>query len=605
METSCYEHDNMARSLIVNREKIDDLKESIFSNSKESMTHSTSTILSSASKDSNINMENEDTIPVELFSNVPINEDDLDIIVMFLENSKRSGGGNIIEFKLKENNRILSVKFEENLVRERILNRKTLKFKNYIFSIRLPFEKKEYPLDTKTIILRNFRENIDLDIVELYAESLVCNDNEENEVVSVEQSKMFSVKTFFVKFKFDFEMEKVEKNLLRKSTVHGNRIELFRAYLTNTLIIRMEDRRENPNLELVELHFTNKKRSGISSYEYLNEKEPFVILTLDSNQSIEKCLEIKHEISRKPLLVEYLHNFKLIDEDLNALIENENNQEEMDTTTTCTKLEQPISMPSSSVYHKNEPTKLVSFQAPEQAPSVVYDLSKEKNACILKYWNEHQLKRLTSELFDINAALNKISNEHQMKIDCTCIDVLKQAHSKEEYNKKVDEWTKKVNENLMSFFAEFLTVQISFNEHIHSKIKYEPLRISVRKLNETEYEIAGFKDQVNSLVKMIDTEKEMFQNEIINRDKTGLKLYECRILFVEKFIKIMKEKHEDLVIKINAKLGTIKMTGTRRQIEEAEEKAHGILRKIISRNIQKSALFLRFVSEKETAVANW
>ena len=38
-------------------------------------------------------------------------------------------------------------------------------------------------------------------------------------------------------------------------------------------------------------------------------------------------------------------------------------------------------------------------------------------------------------------------------------------------------------------------------------------------------------------------------------------------MLVEKFIKAMKEKYEDLVIKINAKIGSVKMTGTRRQTE--------------------------------------
>ena len=224
----------------------------------------------------------------------------------------------------------------------------------------------------------------------------------------------------------------------------------------------------------------------------------------------------------------------------------------------------------------------------------------------MKYWNEIQLKRLTAELLEIYAALNKISDEQQLKIDCMCIDVLKQAHSKEEYDNKVAEWTNKVDQQLKSFFAEFLTAQISSNQHaILSKIKYETLRISVNKLNETTYEIAGFKNSVESLVKTIANENEIFQNEIINKDINGLKLYECRILFVEKFIKAMKEKYEDLVIKINAKIGSVKMTGTRRQTEEADEKARSILRKINSKHISKSTLFLRFVSEKETAVANW
>ena len=67
----------------------------------------------------------------------------------------------------------------------------------------------------------------------------------------------------------------------------------------------------------------------------------------------------------------------------------------------------------------------------------------------------------------------------------------------------------------------------------------------------------------------------------------------------------MKDKHENLTIKINAKLGTIKMSGTRRQVEEADEKMNEILKKITNKTVSKSPLFLKLISEKEVAIANW
>lgn len=89
METSYYENDNFTRSILASKENINDLKESTYSNSKESLTHSTSTVLSNVSKESNSNLDSPDQTNIELHSNIQINEDDLDILIMFLENCKR------------------------------------------------------------------------------------------------------------------------------------------------------------------------------------------------------------------------------------------------------------------------------------------------------------------------------------------------------------------------------------------------------------------------------------------------------------------------------------------------------------------------------------
>ena len=129
------------------------------------------------------------------------------------------------------------------------------------------------------------------------------------------------------------------------------------------------------------------------------------------------------------------------------------------------------------------------------------------------------------ELFEINAGLQNMSDgQDHMNIDCF-IDFTN-IKTQEEYQTSVTHWTKNVNQHLKSFFSEFSTIKITdASQEIMAKIKYDPLRVSIRKLNETDYEIAGFKDQVNNFAQIVAIEKELIQNEITNKDVTGLKVF--------------------------------------------------------------------------------
>ena len=360
------------------------------------MSQSTQSEQMSVSSSSNFNFNETDNTTnsslsktIELYSNVKIEEEDLDVIKLFLENKRCSGGGEIAEFKLNDFKRILTVQYEEKRIRDRVLSKKSLKILKYSFTIRSGLEKRDYDLDPKTLILRNVAHRGDLDIILMLAENLVCPDNEENQVESISQSKIFKTETYYLKFKFEFDFEKLKKRLARKPKLFDRKVEVYRAFLTNSIVMRMAEN-ESLNTELIDLHFTNKRRSGITSYEYLTEKDPFIILNLNSMDSVNACLALKHEISKKELLVEYLHNFEIIDDEIN-LIE-------------TPKIKQPE-------------TKKDEFQIPLQEPSFTFDLTSEPNSRILFFWEELQYIRLRNELLEINSQITEdISNRKLIKI---------------------------------------------------------------------------------------------------------------------------------------------------------------------------------------------
>ena len=132
--------------------------------------------------------------------------------------------------------------------------------------------------------------------------------------------------------------------------------------------------------------------NGINSYNYLLEKEPFIILTLDSNENIEKYLSLKHEISKKELLVEY--NFDLLEEELvvNQTPVVHNNKQPIEAIIIKPKVQvkEPLQqmLQSGILVSQSQIFELTM----KEVPSFIYDLSSEPTASILKYWEEDQLK---------------------------------------------------------------------------------------------------------------------------------------------------------------------------------------------------------------------
>jgi hypothetical protein len=562
------------------------------------MSQSTQSEQMSLSSSSNFNFNETDNTTnsplsktIELYSNVKIEEEDLDVIKLFLENKRYSGGGEIAEFKLNDFKRILTVQYEEKRIRDRVLSKKSLKILKYSFTIRSGLEKRDYDLDPKTLILRNVAHRGDLDIILMYAENLVCPDNEENQVESISQSKIFKTETYYLKFKFEFDFEKLEKRLARKPKLFDRKVEVYRAFLTNSIVMRMAEN-ESLNTELIDLHFTNKRRSGITSYEYLTEKDPFIILNLNSMDSVNACLALKHEISKKELLVEYLHNFEIIDDEINLI--------EKNLSTETPKIKQPE-------------TKKDEFQIPLQEPSFTFDLTSEPNSRILFFWEELQYIRLKNELLEINSQITEdISNRKLIKIWCKINFQNIKLENRANYESIVLNWEKNTKQHLMKFFSEFdnQTVNIQIKDsNFLEKLKYDRLRVMITKLNEEQWELIGFKDQVKYVADLIKNENEILKQAIEETTKdeiTGLKLYQCRILFVNKYAKLIKDKYENIQVKINTKSGTVELKeGTRSQLDDAKQMAQEILRNIKSRLVAKKSIFLKLITQKEKKIADW
>ncbi len=73
------------------------------------------------------------------------------------------------------------------------------------------------------------------------------------------------------------------------------------------------------SFDLIEMHFTNKKRSGVSSFVTLYEKNFYYLIKFENKEQIKSVLSHRHFISNHELIVEYLHNYQLLEEILRKI----------------------------------------------------------------------------------------------------------------------------------------------------------------------------------------------------------------------------------------------------------------------------------------------
>lgn len=247
---------------------------------------------------------------VQFQANKELNDKDLELIVLFLENRHKSGGGDISEYYLNDTKRLLTVTFADEDARERVKAKKSLVFKEITLRVIQEFNPNACEKYNNMLIMTNLSNDVDQLAIELYAEHLVQN----NEIKSVNKSVVLNGNTYYIEFKKPFEIAKVNERHAKKSSLFGNVIKLFEAYKMNSVIGKFEDEKNQPKLDFLELHFTNAKKSAIDEYLMLHKlDEKFYVLRLNSYDDVKNVLGRKHEIQKNNLILEEYYNPALID----------------------------------------------------------------------------------------------------------------------------------------------------------------------------------------------------------------------------------------------------------------------------------------------------
>jgi hypothetical protein len=237
------------------------------------------------------------------------NSDDLEVILLFLQNKRRSDGGDLEEYRLNDNKSTLTVLYKDNEAKTRVLARRVFTFGDYTLVASEPFSETLQKVNHKVLILRNI-SNTDHLFITLYAENIVPD----NEIVEISTSKIFP-ETFYIKFENDFDYSTVEERHQKRSVFRNRTIQILKAYQTKSIVC-VQDNRQEILYDLIDLHFTNKKRSGVDSYFSIKEKKPFVIIQFETDDQVNAVLSRKHDLCKQELLVENNYNLNLIEDAL-------------------------------------------------------------------------------------------------------------------------------------------------------------------------------------------------------------------------------------------------------------------------------------------------
>lgn len=245
--------------------------------------------------------------------NRTLDERDLDVLTLYLENKKQSGGGDILKIDKngESSKRTLTVAYEETDAQERILAKKFFKFQNYFLRSSENGHKRNdlYALDTNKIILSNFEPNEEDLVVQMYAEYLLPD----NSVIDVECMQMIS-NSFCITFQDKIDFERLNLRYNKKQKLRNRQIQLLNAFKTDTLIIGKKSGKI-PEIDNVynKLHenFPSTLKSDMKPFMFIEKTGKFIVCQFEDS-NIELLAKII--LKEKKFIFDQCLNFDLIKE---------------------------------------------------------------------------------------------------------------------------------------------------------------------------------------------------------------------------------------------------------------------------------------------------
>lgn len=240
-----------------------------------------------------------------------VDKDDLELIVLLIQNSNRTGGGEILNdhYSVNEEKTSISVTYVNNESKKNILNNRKFDFKNYSITAHEPFDEPQFEKHKNILIIYNIDITQDYDhtIVMIYAENLVPN----NPIKFLVTSKLFK-NTHYVTFRDPYDFKNVLQRHQRRPKIKQEKTEVLQAFITNSVIGVLEDLSEKRN-DILDFHFTNKNKSSVDKYVEIQARKPFTIIQFYNQQQIDSVLAQTHIFNKVNFIVENYYNPKLID----------------------------------------------------------------------------------------------------------------------------------------------------------------------------------------------------------------------------------------------------------------------------------------------------
>jgi hypothetical protein len=312
------------------------------------------------------NDDNDDGIIFEFEKNI---QNVSDIIIMFLENNKKSCGGDIKEYRFLNNkpvslgeNRSLKVIYHNTEIVKSLTDKTFLDFQDYtIRASRKGYRNNnQYKTNCNQIILSDINTLEEPYIVQLYGEYL----NPDNDLLKVEE--YLSMKnTFLLTYKDRINREHLKKSFEKRNTIRNKELSLFECFETNAVLIEMNKNKEiklEALNELIKSMLNQQKTTplvnsvgsgGKKFFIDFNDKHNIIIqfensIEVDSNQFISSMFDfINRKTAGSIEYINYIHNFKVVSSKLLEKAKEIKLKSELEKTINNLKIEKetPLKLP--------------------------------------------------------------------------------------------------------------------------------------------------------------------------------------------------------------------------------------------------------------------
>lgn len=185
---------------------------------------------------------------IEFYSQQAIQPNHIDILIMCLESPKLSGGGTITNYSIDERMQTLSIEYDEQEVRDRVLATRSLEIHGYRLTVVEPMERDDessitHDLDKNLLILKNVPDIANY-VVDAYAESLVIKSTGDNAIAASHRSQYF-MDIYYVRFTAEIDLAYCRERLKRRPTLDGKEISIQYGFSTDTLYFKISPELRN------------------------------------------------------------------------------------------------------------------------------------------------------------------------------------------------------------------------------------------------------------------------------------------------------------------------------------------------------------------------
>lgn len=253
-----------------------------------------------------------------------LKEEDFDLLIMYLESKKQSGGGDIINienltFDSLQSKRSFRIAYQDPEAKERVLSKKFFKFKNYDLKSYQPnilgYKHDKYDLNKSKLIIKDIlvQDNSDEDdsIVQMYAEHLAPD----NEITHIQKSNLFA-NTFYITYKDELDKDQLKCRYNKKPKLRNKQINLLDSFETKSFLIASNSKQTNAkDFEKIKSKIIEEieKREPVNYFFDLNDK--FILFQIQ-NEMLLNDLADSVRLSLKNLgegfVLELVYNFELL-----------------------------------------------------------------------------------------------------------------------------------------------------------------------------------------------------------------------------------------------------------------------------------------------------